>query len=716
MSSIRDMVRRKLLQDMLRFVQPPKRYKILIVDPVSLKILSGILKQHELTNENVMLTEDIHRSRSPYPEHDAIYFITPTDAVVSKIIDDFTPKPSYAAAHIFCTSPISDALVDRLTKSPARQYLKNLKDSNVDFLAIEQQIFSLDLPGSLYALYNPPSIPDLNSHLHFLAKRMTSVLTTLGDYPSIRYHDPSGSNCSLSFKFASYLKDELDETCKNTPDFPAQNNFKKPILIILDRSVDVMAPVLHEFTYQAMMNDLLTLEDGKYRYRAESSEKANTASLDDRDPIWMLIRHWHFAEAVDYIRESFSKFLSENKAAANAVNKDSAEGSPKGIESLKDMKDTLAALPQFQEMKSKFSAHINICQECQSEFSNRKLASLAAVEQDLACGETADGNKPRNIMLDLVPVLDKNGGPTNYDKLRVLMLYIIASGGIQDMERRKLLEHASLSLEESQAITNLSYLGVRLSANSDKPSAADTAKKGKYVYFVQKKEKKKKKRKADDQMPYELSRYVPLLKLIMEDQIMGCVDPTSFPWATSQPNDDTKLANTNRTAVISPVVSNPNPNSLRTTRASWANKKSGLDSAKDAGGISSASGGGASGASPDYDLRNNGPRIIVFVLGGITFSEIRSTYELVKEYGRDIVLGSTHILNPTQFVNACKELHKPQEVPTGDVSTIGTASVPASRSNMALSEENEEPSHAAETGKKKKGVLGVFKKKDKSEK
>ena len=33
----------------------------------------------------------------------------------------------------------------------------------------------------------------------------------------------------------------------------------------------------------------------------------------------MLIRHWHFAEAVEYIRETFNKFLSENKAAASAL-------------------------------------------------------------------------------------------------------------------------------------------------------------------------------------------------------------------------------------------------------------------------------------------------------------------------------------------------------------------------------------------------------------
>lgn len=39
------------------------------------------------------------------------------------------------------------------------------------------------------------------------------------------------------------------------------------ILFITDRSMDLYAPLLHEFTYQAMCNDLLDIEDGvTYRF------------------------------------------------------------------------------------------------------------------------------------------------------------------------------------------------------------------------------------------------------------------------------------------------------------------------------------------------------------------------------------------------------------------------------------------------------------------
>ncbi len=50
-----------------------------------------------------------------------------------------------------------------------------------------------------------------------------------------------------------------------------------------------------------------------------SESKKATATLDENDPIWMLIRHWHYADAVEYIKESFTKFITSNKAAAGAL-------------------------------------------------------------------------------------------------------------------------------------------------------------------------------------------------------------------------------------------------------------------------------------------------------------------------------------------------------------------------------------------------------------
>ena len=92
----------------------------------------------------------------------------------------------------------------------------------------------------------------------------------------------------------------------------------------------------------------------------------------------------------------------------------------------------------------------------------------------------------------------------------MLMIYIIAYEGIQDMERRRLLENAKLSLEETQAINNLGIIGVKLSNTNNTKKEV-----GRYTYwgshFLD-----VKKGKQEGKESYDLSRYVPLVKRVME--------------------------------------------------------------------------------------------------------------------------------------------------------------------------------------------------------
>jgi syntaxin-binding protein 1 len=55
-----------------------------------------------------------------------------------------------------------------------------------------------------------------------------------------------------------------------------------------------------------------------------------------------------------------------------------------------------------------------------------------------------------------------------YDKVRLLFLAVIAQEGIKDSDRQKYLELARLDLAETQALTNMSMVGVRLSQSIDK--------------------------------------------------------------------------------------------------------------------------------------------------------------------------------------------------------------------------------------------------------
>lgn len=119
------------------------------------------------------------------------------------------------------------------------------------------------------------------------------------------------------------------------------------VLLITDRSMDLYAPLLHEFTYQAMCNDLLDIEDGRiYRYEfqnAAGNTEDKEAILAEEDKVWTEVRHMHMKDALD-------KLIADFKAYAGEHGGKFGDG---GGTSLNDMKDMLASLPQLREAKDK---------------------------------------------------------------------------------------------------------------------------------------------------------------------------------------------------------------------------------------------------------------------------------------------------------------------------------------------------------------------------
>ncbi|KAJ2997799.1 vacuolar sorting protein VPS33/slp1 [Globomyces sp. JEL0801] len=628
------------------------------------------------------------QKRQPFPNYEAIYFVTPTVKTIDKIIADFKQdKPVYLAAHIFFISSLDDAFVKKIKESGiVGKYIKTLKEMNVDFIALEQQIFSLDMPLSMFPLYSPSSLPFQHAELQKITKKLMSLLITLGDAPAIRYFDPSGSKDGVASKLAHMLSDEVNTLVKeNDPSYPVKNDYRKTVLLIVDRSFDMMAPLLHEFTYQAMVQDLICGDKSKLpegvtgiTHPLYFSPLPMYASLDESDPVWMTTRHWHFEDAKQHISSNFNTFLNENKAASVAT---SSASQTTGIDALKQMKETLASLPQFHAQKAQFSIHINMLQECNTLLTRRKLDLVASVQQDLATGEKSNATPLKNAMLDLIPVLDHKATLPN-DKLRSLMIYIIAMQGIHDVERKRLLETAKFTPDDSQAINNLSFFNVRLSSMMERPKEADL---GRYSYWGSVRQERKKNKHTE---VYELSRYVPLIKRLLQDQIGNNVPKDCMPWVSEPSADELGISNnnnfklfkfTNTNGIVPP---DPNyPNSLRTTRASWAGQSRVRKSKDDP-------------AKPELiDWRKNGSRIIVFSLGGLTYSEVRSAYEVSREAQREVYMGGTFLYHPTQFTDILRELHK------GDLPIL-PASTP-SQVNIEIDKKDE--------GKEKKG--GLFSKK-----
>ena len=270
---------------------------------------------------------------------------------------------------------------------------------DVNFYPRESHLVTFRDPWSFPILYHPGCNNLVRQHLSELAQKVrslclhkrlhethhlkiVSVCVSLGEYPTIRYYRPRSSAHEASVlcsHLARFVQDEIDMYATYHKDFPPPSSRPRGILFILDRSMDLVAPLIHEFSYQAMVHDLLPVKEGdKITYRmvvteGSGDQQEKDVEISEKDKIWVANRHQHMKDTIERLMGDFQRFIDENphftKTESESAN------------SLGAIKDMLAGLPEFQEMKGAYSLHLAMAQECMNIFQQRKLPDLASVEQ-----------------------------------------------------------------------------------------------------------------------------------------------------------------------------------------------------------------------------------------------------------------------------------------------------------------------------------------------
>lgn len=404
----------------------------------------------------------------------------------------------------------------------------------------------------------------------------------------------------LSSHLARFVSEELDEYMRWNQGFPPPSSRPQGILLVTDRSMDLMAPLVHEFTYQAMAHDLLPIQDtGKTTYHMTVNEDSPEAEekdmeLSDKDKVWVENRHRHMKDTIDKLMGDFQKFLDQNPHFTDQT---------QDTTSLNAIKDMLAGLPQFQEMKETYSLHLTMAQECMNKFQHQKLPDIASSEQTMATGLDEDFRKPKNVLEAVAQLLDDDA-ITQGDRLRLVIVYVLYRDGVIMEDIQRLLAHASLPPQNAEIIQNMELLGAR-TARGLKDPKRDVAP----LFPVDPKA-------AIPNEDYSLSRFQPILKHLLEHLCRGALDQTNFPYVKPplDPNED---------AIVG-------QGSLRAAKPSWA---------------------GAGRRVPE-----NRQRIIIFMAGGATFSESRVCYEVGAALNRDIVLATSHMITPQLFIQQVGDL------------------------------------------------------------
>ncbi|KAI0594060.1 Sec1 family protein [Biscogniauxia sp. FL1348] len=577
-------------------------WKVLVLDENSKKLIDNVAKEDDILNYNIANIERIEERREPNPTMDAIYILSPQPHIVDCFMAD-VERRRYKRSFLVWTAVLDPQLRRRIDASAlAKQQIAGFETLSVDFFPRESHLVTFKDPWSFPILFHPACNGLIRKHMQDLAQKVTGLCVALGEYPKVRYYrpkNPTHEAAVLSSHLARFISEELDEYAQWNPNFPPPTSRPQGVLIVTDRSMDLMAPLLHEFTYQAMAHDLLPIKDGdKTTFHMTVNEGSPDAEekdmeLTDKDKVWVENRHRHMKDTIDKLMSDFQKFLDQNPHFTNAANE---------ATSINAIKDMMAGLPQFQEMKETYSLHLTMAQECMNIFQRHKLPEISPIEQNMATGLDEDNRKPKNVLESVVRLLDDDA-ITKSDRLRLIIMFLLYRDGVILEDVKRLLAHASLPSQDAEIISNMELLGGRTvhglkDARRDHPPLFP----------------------IDTKTPIEednfMSRYNPAVKCMLENLCKGTLDQTAFPYVKPplDPNEDALIGQ----------------GSLRAAKPSWA-------------------GAGRR-------VAENRQRIIVFMAGGATYSESRSCYEVSAAMNRDIFLATSHMLTPQLFVRQVGDL------------------------------------------------------------
>ncbi|XP_073212930.1 syntaxin-binding protein 3 isoform X2 [Lepidochelys kempii] len=553
---LRSLVWQKLKLSVFDDCKKEEEWKIIILDDFTTKLLSSCGKMTDLLAEGITAVENVYKNREPVPHMKAIYFITPTEKSVDGLINDFVSKSSskYKAAYVYFTDFCPDILFNKM-KSSCSWAIRRCKEINVSFLPYESQVFTLDVPDAFFCCYCPTveKAKGKDAIMEAMAEQIVTLCATLDENPGVRYKSKPLDNAS---KLAELVEKKLENYYKIDERSQIKGKTHSQLLII-DRGFDPVSTVLHELTFQAMAYDLLPIENDTYKYKTDGpSGKEREAILEEEDELWVKIRHKHIADVLEEIPKLLKEVSSKRKATEEKL-------------SLSNLAQLMKKMPHFRKQ----------------------------ITKDLALGTDAEGQKVKDSMRVLLPVL-LNKNHDSYDKIRAILLYIFSTNGTTQENLDKLIQNVQIE-SDSDMIKNWEYLGVPVVVSS----------------ASQQRRQSRKDRSSEE--TFQLSRWTPVIKDVMEDAIENKLDSKEWPYFSQCP-------------------------------AAW--NGSGAVSARQKSRTSY------------LDDRKSGSKLIVFVIGGITYSEMRSAYEVSQAYKScEVVIGSTHILTPRRLLDDVKTLNKPKD-------------------------------------------------------
>lgn len=385
--------------------QCPGQMKVLLLDAVTTQIVSAVYSQTEILNQQVYLVSRLDDPKAaPTTSHlKAVCFLRPTPENV-RLLSQELDRPHYAAYHIFFSGIVAPSVLKQLAERDQMERVEQVQEFYADFLPLNEDLATLQCRSTLAMTVAAGTswAPKYATQYERNLQGLQSMLLALKKQPRcIRY--AASSPC------AEEVAKDLHDAIQGDDIFHFRGGNLH--VLILDRRDDPVTPLLSQWTYQAMVHELLGLNNHRVILRGApnvSKDLEEVVLSASQDEFFRKNRHSNFGE----LGEAIQKLLKDYQ-------KQTAQHNAENLNSIEDMQNFMDKFPELRSRSHVVSKHVAIMGELARLVEVCSLMDVSQFEQELACSD--DHNAHWRELLEKL----ESKSIKIPDKLRLGLLYAL---------------------------------------------------------------------------------------------------------------------------------------------------------------------------------------------------------------------------------------------------------------------------------------------------
>merc|ERR1740130_474181 len=222
-----------------------------------------VFSQSDILSHEVFLVERIDATASNHERMrhlNAICFLRPTNQNFLLLSKELK-SPKYNEYHVFFTNVVPHMRLEQIACCDEYEVVQQVQEFFADVYAVNHEVFSLNLPSTSKLTEDQSRWTSYEeNNFDRTVEGLLAACLTLRMLPAIRYTSASELTRQVAYRLQSRITEEqtLFETIERDKKGEAS-----PVLLILDRRNDPVTPLLNQWTYQAMLHELLGMDNNR---------------------------------------------------------------------------------------------------------------------------------------------------------------------------------------------------------------------------------------------------------------------------------------------------------------------------------------------------------------------------------------------------------------------------------------------------------------------